>query len=1071
MTAINEEELYCDAEEDIKDKIRAVKIVDTPEKDYLTDEDEYYDSYEDDYYDDGCYAVNKNPQQASTKVNNFQPADNLFKKYSNKINVEKYESNIPCHATNLLLENQRKMANERIRTKDKHDRATVEQVMDPRTRMILFKMLNTNLISQINGCISTGKEANVYHASSNTDKQFAIKIYKTSILVFKDRDKYVSGEFRFRHGYCKHNPRKMVRTWAEKEMRNLVRMHSNGLKTPEPVLLRSHVLLMTFIGKDGWPAPKLKDVEISQSKSREIYREIVVILWKMYNKCKLVHADLSEYNMLYHNGEIYIIDVSQSVEHDHPHALEFLRKDCTNITDFFKKKDVATMGIKDLFDFITDPSINESNMDECLEKLSEKASEREEITSNEQVEEEVFKQAYIPQRLTEVIDFERDINKAKSGQSDDLVYKTLVGLKADLSGTVQQPEILQNDDEKSDEDTDSSDEVSDEEHKSGFRDSSRPKDESLEDKKNRKKAYDQAFRPKNLKNWEVPKAQNHRPAQKTGPTKIISNSRGHLLPNIPKIKDIPWSGYYGAWDLPKKINRKTANEINGLGYLRPLTKKKHEIIQEIINNAEVKNIPNPVFKNEDKKDDEIKAAVPYVPGDFTDEKHVPTSHSDLEKRRFKKEDSDFCKGFPRVVNEDFTTLPEEKVDITKEAEKMYNKHREILCMEPHHYQEYDECNNVKAKKHILATMSNFCLAKRLHKENLEHEPLPDTITHNVYRKLQMQGELDPGLGIEADNRVTGIGWKEYGGYGPTRCTKLRVFRPKTCVHNKIINQHENRPSSVSSFDKKWRFIKQWKVSPIDLAICWDLTPENPKDEPKRTNHIDGNNDSQAPAVFTLVHTPKENDPKTPKEVKCDGVHACGPLFEHRNNNDDTKKYFFERPKTTASNKSSVSSVGSKKRSKSATNINETTTSSPHSNKSLHKSIPDLFKPKTPTPQCQECFKVVKHKTFKHCMACQMKNVSLKEKKPKSEFKQAFKAGLPLKKSVSTFIRVKLLPIPRQKNPYSRKSYEIVSLAPPFSLQNQKRTDYPEHWRLASVYQQSYKPLELRKKPLLATVYK
>lgn len=33
----------------------------------------------------------------------------------------------------------------------------------------------------------------------------------------------------------------------------------------------------------------------------------------------------------YHNGDAYIIDVSQSVEHDHPHALEFLRKDCSNV--------------------------------------------------------------------------------------------------------------------------------------------------------------------------------------------------------------------------------------------------------------------------------------------------------------------------------------------------------------------------------------------------------------------------------------------------------------------------------------------------------------------------------------------------------------------------------------------------------------------------------------------------------------------------------------------------------------------------------------------------------------------
>jgi len=66
------------------------------------------------------------------------------------------------------------------------------------------------VIDQINGCISTGKEANVYHSEAKGNKEFAIKIYKTSILVFKDRERYVEGEFRFRRGYCKSNPRKMV---------------------------------------------------------------------------------------------------------------------------------------------------------------------------------------------------------------------------------------------------------------------------------------------------------------------------------------------------------------------------------------------------------------------------------------------------------------------------------------------------------------------------------------------------------------------------------------------------------------------------------------------------------------------------------------------------------------------------------------------------------------------------------------------------------------------------------------------------------------------------------------------
>lgn len=106
------------------------------------------------------------------------------------------------------------------------DRATVEQVLDPRTRVILVKMLKNKLIKEINGCLSTGKEANVYHAVSYDGlKEYAIKVYKTSILIFKDRERYVEGEFRFRHGHCKSNPRKMIKLWAEKEFRNLKRIH------------------------------------------------------------------------------------------------------------------------------------------------------------------------------------------------------------------------------------------------------------------------------------------------------------------------------------------------------------------------------------------------------------------------------------------------------------------------------------------------------------------------------------------------------------------------------------------------------------------------------------------------------------------------------------------------------------------------------------------------------------------------------------------------------------------------------------------------------------------------------
>ena len=377
----------------------------------------------------------------------LQPNEKSLEKFGNRIKIERYEGpKLSNKAANVLIQASKKLENERLRAKDKADRATVEQVLDPRTRMILFKILNKGVICEINGCISTGKEANVYHSTNADGDERAVKVYKTSILTFKDRDRYVTGEFRFRHGYCKHNPRKMVKTWAEKEMRNLTRMYQANIPCPEPIILRSHVLVMGFIGTDGWPAPLLKDATLSESKARELYLQCIQIVRNIYWKCRLVHADLSEFNMLYQADKLYVIDVSQSVEHDHPHALEFLRKDCTNVTDFFKKNGVCVMTVRELFDFVTDPSISDDNVDEYLERAQVIAANRgvQEETPEETVKEEVFKKAYIPRTLEQVVDFEKDAERAKKGKAEEILYSTLTGLKPDLTGVQAHPELLKN---------------------------------------------------------------------------------------------------------------------------------------------------------------------------------------------------------------------------------------------------------------------------------------------------------------------------------------------------------------------------------------------------------------------------------------------------------------------------------------------------------------------------------------------------------------------------------------------------------------------------------------------------
>lgn len=73
----------------------------------------------------------------------------------------------------------------------------------------------------------------------------------------------------------------------------------------------------------------------------------------------------------YHSKTLYIIDVSQSVEHDHPHAFEFLRKDLSNVTDYFERKGVDVLSFKQLFDFVINPSFGstEEEADQALEKV------------------------------------------------------------------------------------------------------------------------------------------------------------------------------------------------------------------------------------------------------------------------------------------------------------------------------------------------------------------------------------------------------------------------------------------------------------------------------------------------------------------------------------------------------------------------------------------------------------------------------------------------------------------------------------------------------------------------------
>ncbi|AGO12596.1 AaceriAER257Wp [[Ashbya] aceris (nom. inval.)] len=318
--------------------------------------------------------------------------------------------------------------------KDKANRATVENVLDPRTMRFLRALVNRGVISEFNGCLSTGKEANVYHAFSGTSEEhpekveYAVKIYKTSILVFKDRERYVDGEFRFRNARSNHNPRKMIKIWAEKEFRNLKRIYQSGvIPCPRPVEIKSNVLVMEFLNRgDRFASPKLKDHPYKDRDEIFYYYHVMVSYIRLlYQVCQLVHADLSEYNSIVHQSKLYIIDVSQSVQPEHPMSLDFLRMDIKNINMYFERMGIDIFPERVIFQFVISETLDKFKGDmRSAEDLRcyVAANLPRKRTAEDEAEDQVFRSLHLVRNLGGLE--ERDFDRFTDGKFD--LLKSLI---------------------------------------------------------------------------------------------------------------------------------------------------------------------------------------------------------------------------------------------------------------------------------------------------------------------------------------------------------------------------------------------------------------------------------------------------------------------------------------------------------------------------------------------------------------------------------------------------------------------------------------------------------------------
>lgn len=260
--------------------------------------------------------------------------------------------------------------------------------MDGNVRLLITKAINNGLIRHCNGIVKEGKEAVVYHADSGSESHgfdVAVKVFKR-IQEFKNRNMYIDNDPRYYGKKFKNaNKREQVELWAEKEYRNLLRAQRAGVAVPTPLMQKDNVLFMRFLGDAGWPAAQLREVEMKKRSKKwtVLYTQTIVAMRKLYHCARLVHGDLSEFNILVcpmsqvenamdksedakDNLQIVLIDFGQAVERKHPSAVELLKRDLSQINSFFSKQDIVTLNSDECYDFVVEEMVHDDDdNDDC----------------------------------------------------------------------------------------------------------------------------------------------------------------------------------------------------------------------------------------------------------------------------------------------------------------------------------------------------------------------------------------------------------------------------------------------------------------------------------------------------------------------------------------------------------------------------------------------------------------------------------------------------------------------------------------------------------------------------------
>lgn len=203
-------------------------------------------------------------------------------------------------------------------------------------------LVKGNILEAFGKPLGVGKEADVFDALNPEGERIAVKFQRLGRISFR--------QTRRKRGYTTEKASWLYqsRLAAEREFRALKLVFPHGVAVPEPISQNRHVLVIGMI--EGAELAECKEIP----EPKKILNEILLNVRRTYLKVGVIHADLSEYNVILKpDTHVLIIDWPQYVTRDHPNADRLLTRDIRNILRFFMRRHLLKTKLKEAWAYVT----------------------------------------------------------------------------------------------------------------------------------------------------------------------------------------------------------------------------------------------------------------------------------------------------------------------------------------------------------------------------------------------------------------------------------------------------------------------------------------------------------------------------------------------------------------------------------------------------------------------------------------------------------------------------------------------------------------------------------------------